>query len=66
MPLSDAKKKADAKYRKKSYDEMKLKVLRGEKDQLKEYSNFIGETLNAFVTRAIRETIERDKESLKE
>ncbi len=59
MPISEAQRRAVAKYNAKSYDRIELKVKKGEKDKLKLYAKEHGESLNAFINRAIYETIEK-------
>lgn len=51
---------ASAKYNAKTYEEIKLRVKKGEKDRLKAHAEQQGETLNGFINRAIGETIKRD------
>lgn len=60
MPASKARIKANNKYRAKAYEALHIMVKKGERDGLKEYAAARGESLNAFVLRAIRETMERD------
>lgn len=60
MPISKAQQRAVAKYNAKAYDRIELKVSKGEKDKIKTHAESKGESLNGFVNRAIRETIERD------
>ncbi len=60
MPLSEARKKANAKYNAKAYDRIEIKVIKGRKAVLQSFAASKGESLNAFVNRAINETIERD------
>lgn len=60
MPISEAQRRAVAKYNAKSYDRIELKVKKGEKDKLKLYAKEHGESLNAFINRAIYETIEKN------
>lgn len=52
---------ASARYQKKVYDRVVIFVSKGNKDELKEYAETQGESLNAFIKRAIQETIENDK-----
>lgn len=52
---------ASARYQKKAYDRVVIFVSKGGKDELKEYAETQGESLNAFVKRAIQEAIENDK-----
>ena len=49
-------------YNAKAYDEIKLRVFKGEKDVIKEHAENMGESVNGFINRAIEETMVRDKE----
>ena len=61
MPIkSAAQRRAVAKYNAANYDRIELRVPIGSKDTLKGHADERGETLNAFINRAIREAIERD------
>lgn len=64
MPISPAKAKADAKYKKKTYNRIGL-IFRKDSavnlDIIRAYAKECGESLNGFLLRAIEETIERDK-----
>jgi len=48
-------------YNNKVYDEIKLRVLKGQKDVIKAHADALGESVNGFINRAITETMERDK-----
>lgn len=48
-------------YNAKAYDEIKVRVSKGEKDVIKEHAENMGESVNGFINRAIEETMERDK-----
>lgn len=48
------------KWNEKAYDRINLTVPKGEKDVLKEHADKHGESLNAFVNRAIKETMVSD------
>lgn len=61
MPASKAQQKAVAKYMKENYDEIKIRFPKGEKDSIKAYAASRGESMNAFIYRAIQETMEREK-----
>lgn len=52
---------ASAKYNAKAYEEIKLRVKKGNKEKIKRYAAEHGESLNGFINRAIKETMERDK-----
>lgn len=64
MQISEARYKANKRYDKKTYDNVLVKV-RKDSDltlaMIKEHASNQGESTNGFITRAIRETIERDK-----
>ena len=62
-PSSEARKRASAKYTLKAYDRLEIKVKKGCKEELKTYAAERGESLNGFVNRAIKETIERDTQA---
>ena len=60
--ISDARRRANEKYNAKAYDEIKIRVTKGKKASLQAHARGRGESLNAFIVRAIRETLERDGE----
>lgn len=57
---SDANRRAVAKYKKENYDQIQLRVPKGDKDKLKDHAEKQGESLNSFLCRAASETMERD------
>ena len=61
MPISEAQRKAVAKYNAANYDRVELRLKKGQKDIIKAHAESRGESLNNFVSRAISETMERDK-----
>ena len=61
MSLTDAQKKANKKYQQEKLDEIKLRVPKGEKERIQAHAAAGGESTNAFIYRAINETIEREK-----
>ncbi len=63
MPASKAQQKAVAKYMKNNYDEIKVRVSKGKKESIQNYATSKGESLNAFINRAISETIERESKT---
>ena len=63
---SKARIAANNRYNAKAYDEIKVRVSKGNKDIIKAHAENNGESLNGFVNRAIDETMERDKASTKE
>lgn len=60
MPVSKAQQKAVAKYMKDNYDELKVRVPKGDKEKIKNHADSHNESLNGFIKRAIDETMERD------
>lgn len=65
MAISKAQQRATANYVKKSYDRIEVKVAKGKKEIIQEHAEQHGESLNAFINRAITETMERDQEGTK-
>lgn len=57
--VSAAQRKATEKYLGK-FDEMRVRVPKGQKDIAKAHAERNGESLNAFISRAIKETMDRD------
>ncbi len=51
---------ANNRYNAKAYDRINLAVPKGEKDRIKAHAEKRGESVNAFVNRAITETMERE------
>ena len=49
-------------YNAKTYDEIKVRVPKGEKDLIQAHAEAHGESTNGFINRAISETMERDNE----
>lgn len=60
MAISEAQKKAVAKFNAANYDRVELRLPKGQKQTLKDHAESRGETLNGFVNRAIQETLSRD------
>lgn len=59
-PISEAQRRAVAKYNAKSYERIEMKVRKGEKAAIVAHAEERAETLNGFLNRAVKETIERD------
>ena len=66
MPVSKAQQKAVAKYMKENYDEIKVRVDKGEKEFIKAHAETRGESLNAFINRAIKNQMKQDSGKAKE
>lgn len=61
MAISKAQQRATANYVKKAYDRIEVKVTKGKKDIIQAHADKHGDnSLNAFINRAINETMERD------
>ena len=63
MAVSKAQQAATNKWINKAYDRVNLTVPKGRKDTIKEHAAQHGESVNAFINRAISETIARDNET---
>ena len=57
---TEARKKANEKYLKESVEDIRIRVPKGDKAKVQEHAASVGESMNAFVVRAINETMERD------
>lgn len=62
MATTKAQQKAVHKYVKAKYDRLEITMPKGKKDEIKTHAERQGESVNAFVNRAIDETMERDVE----
>ena len=60
MPLSEARKRANQKYNEKTYERVQVVIRKGEKAVIQAHATSRGESVNGFLNRAIKETIERD------
>ena len=60
MPASKAQQKAVNKYMRENYDRVNLTLPKGCKDEVKAHAEARKESVNAFICRAINETIRRD------
>ena len=61
MPVSKAQQRAVNKYMANNYDRINLTVPKGQRDTIKAHAEARGESVNAFIGRAIAEAMERDK-----
>lgn len=61
MPTTKAQQKAVNKYMSANYDRINLTVPKGRKIEIKAHAEAYGESVNSFIGRAIKETMERDK-----
>ena len=63
MPASKAQQKAVSKYMRANYDELKVRTAKGKKSLIQSHADSHGESVNAFINRAIDETMQRDDEA---
>ena len=61
-PVSKSQQKAVNKYMKEKYDRINLLLPKGKKDIVQDHVQITSESVNAFINRAINETIDRDKQ----
>ena len=59
--VSAAQRKATDKYLEK-FEELRARVPKGKKDEIRAHAEAHGESVNTFIGRAIDEAMERDKE----
>lgn len=60
MAVSKANQRAVNKYKKNNYDRIEITVPKGQRGVFQTRASARGESVNAFITRAIQEAIERD------
>lgn len=60
---SKAQQKATNKYISKNYDRINLTLMKGEKEQIQAHATAHDESVNAFINRAIKNTMEQDNEN---
>lgn len=53
MAYSDAQKEATARYNKKAYDRIEIKVKKGRKAEIFSYAASLGKSVNQFITELI-------------
>ena len=58
--VSKAQQRAVHKYVKANYDRLDITAPKGRKEEIKAHAAAQGESVNAFINRAITETMERD------
>ena len=64
MARTEAQKKADKKYNRKTYEQINFTVRRDSElngDAIRVHAAEQGESLNGFIKRAVAETVERDR-----
>ena len=60
MAVSKAQQRAVNKYVKSNYDEVKLRMPKGKKDIIQAHAAQQGESVNAYINRAIDKAMQRD------
>lgn len=60
MATSNAQLRASRKYQQEKLEEIKFRVPKGSKAAIQAHAESRGESTNAFILRAVRETMERD------
>lgn len=65
MPYTESSKRATIKYQAKAYDKITLMVSKGERERIYAHAELMEESGTKFILRAIAETIERDRETIK-
>lgn len=63
MAVSDAKRRANKKYNNKAYDQLMLRVKKGDKEIIVEHAAKHDESLNAFLKRAIYNQLQLDNDA---
>ena len=60
MAISEAKKRADKKWQTEKVDDIRVRVPKGQREVIQSHATSQGESVNAFINRAVKETMERD------
>lgn len=63
MPISEAKHKANEKYNAKAYEEIKVRVSKGRKEEIRAYANGKGMSVNSFINEAIDAAMEHGQQA---
>jgi predicted HicB family RNase H-like nuclease len=61
MPVSKAQQKAVSKYMKENYDEIKIRIPKGQKEIVQVYAQKRGESVNALIWRLLQDAMGVDK-----
>lgn len=61
MAISDAQKRAVAKYNAKNYDKICVRIKKGQRDILKAHADKQGKSLNGWIVSAIKAKLKQDK-----
>lgn len=60
---TEARKKANKNWDSKNLDRISIALPKGDKERIKEHAAHNGESVNAFINRAIQNQIKRDEEN---
>ena len=60
MPTAESQRRARDKWLKEKVEDVKFRVPNGKKAEIQAHASKTGESVNAFINRAVFETIERD------
>ena len=60
MSISEARRRANEKWLKEKVEEIKFRVSKGKKSVIQEHAAARGESVNAFLNRAVDEAMKRD------
>lgn len=63
MAYSDAQKEATARYNKKTYDRIEIKVKKGQKNKIVQYATQQGKSVNQFIVDLIDKEMSGTKEA---
>lgn len=66
MPASKAQQKAVSKYMKANYDEIKIRIPKGQKEAVQAYAQERGESMNSLIWRLLQDAMGVDKTSMNE
>lgn len=56
---TEARRRANEKWNAKAYEEIKIRVGKGQKEAIQEYANANGESVNGYINRLIREDMNK-------
>lgn len=62
MSVSEAQKKASEKWQHEKVDDIRFRVTKGKRAVIQAHAQSQGESVNAFLNRAVDETMERDRQ----
>lgn len=60
MPTSESQLRATKKYLREKLDDVRFRVPKGQREIIQQHAIKQGESVNAFICRAVKETMERD------